>query len=442
MLGTVLGKTIYKLEKLLKFNASTFPGHFVLKIFPNYLKKIKYPDNIIMITGSSGKGSTTKLVSEIFEKNGIKVCSNKEGSNLLDGITTTIINNVKGKKLKADALVLEVDERYLKIITKYIKPKYVLVNNITRDQPPRQGSFDIVFNEILKGLNKSVHLVLNGDDPILRKFSLYHKGKITYYGIDKTKYSYTSLDDIKDYEYCPKCKEKFKYEFYHYGSIGKYECPKCDFKRDNIKYEITNVNYTKNEISINNEYKININNNILFNLYNVLAAFSISDIVRIDSKIIIEALEQSKINNKIFEEFSINDRNYTILNCKAENNATYNLNLLYTHNNKDKKTIVLGLRQISRRYKHFDLSWLYDINFELLNDSKIDKIICAGPYAYDIATRLKYANIEENKIIILDNLDNIKNTVEKESKGNVYAILNFDYVEPFKNKIKEETKWK
>ena len=440
MVGTVLGKTIYKLEKLLKFNASTFPGHFVLKIFPNYLKKIKYPDNIIMITGSSGKGSTTKLVSEIFEKNGIKVCSNKEGSNLLDGITTTIINNVKGKKLKADALVLEVDERYLKIITKYIKPKYVLVNNITRDQPPRQGSFDIVFNEILKGLNKSVHLVLNGDDPILRKFSLYHKGKITYYGIDKTKYSYTSLDDIKDYEYCPKCKEKFKYEFYHYGSIGKYECPKCDFKRDNIKYEITNVNYTKNEISINNEYKININNNILFNLYNVLAAFSISDIVRIDSKIIIEALEQSKINNKIFEEFSINDRNYTILNCKAENNATYNLNLLYTHNNKDKKTIVLGLRQISRRYKHFDLSWLYDINFELLNDSKIDKIICAGPYAYDIATRLKYANIEENKIIILDNLDNIKNIVEKESKGNVYAILNFDYVEPFKNKIKEETK--
>ena len=440
MVGTVLGKTIYKLEKLLKFNASTFPGHFVLKIFPNYLKKIKYPDNIIMITGSSGKGSTTKLVSEIFEKNGIKVCSNKEGSNLLDGITTTIINNVKGKKLKADALVLEVDERYLKIITKYIKPKYVLVNNITRDQPPRQGSFDIVFNEILKGLNKSVHLVLNGDDPILRKFSLYHKGKITYYGIDKTKYSYTSLDDIKDYEYCPKCKEKFKYEFYHYGSIGKYECPKCDFKRDNIKYEITNVNYTKNEISINNEYKININNNILFNLYNVLAAFSISDIVRIDSKIIIEALEQSKINNKIFEEFSINDRNYTILNCKAENNATYNLNLLYTHNNKDKKTIVLGLRQISRRYKHFDLSWLYDINFELLNDSKIDKIICAGPYAYDIATRLKYANIEENKIIILDNLDNIKNIVEKESKGNVYAILNFDYVEPFKNRIKEETK--
>ena len=438
MIGTFIGKTVYRLERLLRFNASTFPGHFVLKLFPNYLKKIKYPENIIMVTGSSGKGSTTKLITEIFENNNMKVCSNKEGSNLLDGITTTIINSVRGRKLKADALVLEVDERYLKIVTKYIKPNYVLVNNITRDQPPRQGSFDIVFHEIVKGLNKNMHLIVNGDDPILRKFSLFHKGKITYYGIDKTKYSYEKMDDIKDYEYCPKCKSKLRYEFYHYGSVGNYSCQSCDFKRDSIKYEINNIN--KNEITINNEYKIKINNTILFNLYNVLAAFTVSDIVRIDSKIIINSLENSKISNKIFEEFYINKRNYTILNCKAENNATYNLNLMHVYNNKEKKTIVLGLREISRRYKHFDLSWLYDINFEILNESSVDKIICAGPYAYDIATRLKYAGINEENIIILDNLDNIKETVEKETKGNVYAILNFDYVEPFKTKIKEETK--
>ena len=107
---------------------------------------------------------------------------------------------------------------------------------------------------------------------------------------------------------------------------------------------------------------------------------------------------------------------------------------------KDKKTIVLGLRQISRRYNHFDLSWLYDIYFELLNDKSVDKIICAGPYAYDFATRLKYANIDEDKIIILENLDNIKETIETKTNGNVYAVLNFDYVNPFIDKVKGETK--
>ena len=440
MLGTFVGKTIYKTLRLFRRSGSNLPGAVVLKLFPKYLTKIKYPENIIMVTGSSGKGSTTKLITEVLEKNNMTVCTNVEGSNLLNGITTAIIRSVKGKKLNKDALVLEVDERFIKIITKYIKPKYVLVNNITRDQPPRQGTFDIVFNEILKGLNKDIHLVVNGDDPILRKFSLFHKGNITYYGISKTKYSYDLMQDIKDYEYCPKCKTKLHYDYYHYGSIGSYECPKCSFKRDNIKYEITKVDYSKNIITINDEYKININNNILFNLYNTLAAYSISDILKIDSKIIINALEESKINNKIFDEFTVNKRNYTMLNCKAENNTTYNLNLIYAAMDKEKKTIVLGHKEISRRYKHFDLSWLYDINFELLKEANVDKVISTGPDAYDIATRIKYAGIDEKDIIVLEKLDNIKEVIEKETKGNVYAILNFDYIEPFKNKIKEVEK--
>jgi hypothetical protein len=107
---------------------------------------------------------------------------------------------------------------------------------------------------------------------------------------------------------------------------------------------------------------------------------------------------------------------------------------------KDKKTIVLGHGEISRRYKHFDLSWLYDINFELLKESNVDKVVCTGPDAYDIATRIKYAGIDEKDIIVLDNLDNIKEVVEKETKGNVYGILNFDYVKPFINNIRKDDK--
>ena len=438
MLGTIIGKSITKIEKIFKFNASSFPGKVVLKLFPEYLRKVKYPDNIIMVTGSSGKGSTVKLIKEILENNSMSVCSNDEGSNLLFGVATAIVNKVKGKKLNTDVLLLEVDERYLKIVTKHIKPKYLVVNNITRDQPPRQGSYDIVFNEILKGINNDVNLVINGDDPILRKFSLYFKGNITYYGMEKTKYSFKEMDDIKDYEYCPKCHNKLTYKYYHYGSVGDYKCPKCDFKRDNISYSITKVDYKNNEIVINKDIKINTNNFILFNLYNIISSYTVSKLIGIEDDIIKNTINNSKINEKIFNEFEYNDRKYTILNCKAENNATYNLSLIYTAMDTNKKTIVLGLREISRRYKHFDLSWLYDIYFELLNTCNVDKVICAGPYAYDIATRIKYANFDEKNIIILDDLTNIKETINNETKGNIYAILNFDYVKPFIDKIKEE----
>ncbi len=436
MLGTFIGKSIYKLEKLLKFGGSSFPGTVVLKLFPKYLYKIKFPENIIMVTGSCGKGSTTKIISNMLEENNMSVCTNKDGANLIDGITTTIINNVKGKKLTKDALVLEVDERYLKIVTKYIKPKYLIINNITRDQPPRQGNFDVVFNEILKGIPKDTHLIVNGDDPILRKFSLYHKGEITYFGIEKSKYSYKEHDDVKDYNYCPKCDSKLEYDYYNYGSVGKYKCPKCDFERDNIKYSITNINYENNEITINKEYKITASSYILSNLYNLVASFAIGDILKIDSNTIISSLSKDKIENKLYEEFTINNRCYTILNCKAENNSTYNLALIYTAMDKKKKTIVLGHKEISRRYNHFDTSWIYDCYFELIN--KDDYVICTGPNAYDFAVRVKLAGINKENIIVLKDLTNIKKTIEEMTKGNVYAILNFDYVKPFKEKIKEE----
>ena len=436
MLGTFIGKSIYKLEKLLKFGGSSFPGTVVLKLFPRYLYKIKFPENIIMVTGSCGKGSTTKIISNMLEENNISVCTNKDGANLIDGITTTIINNVKGKKLTKDALVLEVDERYLKIVTKYIKPKYLVINNITRDQPPRQGNFDVVFNEILKGIPKDTHLIVNGDDPILRKFSLYHKGEITYFGIEKSKYSYKEHDDVKDYNYCPKCDSKLEYDYYNYGSVGKYKCPKCDFERDNIKYSITNINYENNEITINKEYKITASSYILSNLYNLVASFAIGDILKIDSNTIISSLSKDKIENKLYEEFTVNNRCYTILNCKAENNSTYNLALIYTAMDKKKKTIVLGHKEISRRYKHYDTSWIYDCYFELIN--KDDYVICTGPNAYDFAVRIKLAGINKENIIVLKDLTNIKETIEEKTKGNVYAILNFDYVKPFKEKIKEE----
>ncbi len=438
MFGTLLGKFVFKITKLLKHGGTTLPGKMVLKFFPKYLYKIKYPKTIIMVTGSCGKGSTTKIITSILEANGNTVCTNKNGANLTEGITTTIALNAKGKTIKQDFLVLEVDERYLKIITKYIKPNYLVINNITRDQPPRHGNFDIVFNEILKGIPKGTHLIVNGDDPILKKYSLCYKGDITYFGIEKSKYSYKEREDVRDYNYCPKCNSKLEFDYYNYGSVGSYKCTNCDFKRDNIKYSITNINYDNNEITINKDYKISVSSYILSNLYNLVAAFAVGDILKVDSKIITEALTKDRIENKLYEEFTVNKRKYTILNCKAENNSTYNLALIYTAMDKEQKTVVIGHKEISRRYNHFDVSWMYDCYFELLN--KDDYVICVGPNAYDFAVRMKLAGIKKENIIILEDLTNIKNTIEEKTKGNVYGILNFDYVKPFSENIniKEE----
>ena len=77
------------------------------------------------------------------------------------------------------------------------------------------------------------------------------------------------------------------------------------------------------------------------------------------------------------------------------------------------------------------------IDFEMLKNDKIDKIICTGPQKYDLATRIKYANIDENKIVCFDDLFDAEKEIKK-SSGNIYAILNFDYLDFFNEIMKEE----
>ena len=120
-----------------------------------------------------------------------------------------------------------------------------------------------------------------------------------------------------------------------------------------------------------------------------------------------------------------------ILNNKNENSSTFNQSLLFIDREKSLKTIVIGWKEISRRYEFNDISWLYDIDFEILTKHNIDKVVCIGLNEFDIATRMNYAGIDSSKIVPFDTLEKATTYIKKKTKGDIYAILNFDYVEPF-----------
>ena len=133
----ILAKILYFIGKLIG-KGSSMPGQIALKLDKNILKKIKLPEDIIVVTGSNGKTSTTELICSILEKNGYSVGCNKEGSNQTEGVTTMILNacNLKGE-VKKDVLVIESDERYTRHTLKYFEPKYLVVTNLYRDQMTR-----------------------------------------------------------------------------------------------------------------------------------------------------------------------------------------------------------------------------------------------------------------------------------------------------------------
>lgn len=410
---------------------STFPGIVAEKIDKDIIKKFKMPSKVIIVTGSSGKGSTTRIIANTFKDLDYTTCYNKEGGNMSYGVITTLIKNCSlSGKIKPEVVVLEMDERSVKFVTPYIKPTDIVITNVTRDQPPRQRHIEFIISEIEKGLDDKVHLYLNANDPVLQRFTINRKNKVTYYGIDKLKQSYEkNLFSVLNSSRCPICNSKLSYDYYHIEDIGKYKCSnkKCTFSTPKQDHTITDFN--NNTITIDKKYKITLNNDMLYNLNNTLAAYSVLCEYNKDKEKICESISNLNSDNKIYNNYKVKNRDVYVLNNKCENAATYNQSMLYTYNDKREKTVVLGWLEISRRYLWDELSWLYDVEFELLKENT-SCFICAGPQRYDLAVRLKYAGIDESKIIIHKDLYEAKEDIDK-SKGPIYAILNFDYLNDF-----------
>lgn len=436
----VFGKLLCFGGKLLG-RGSSLPGQMILKFDKNMLSKLELPEHVIAVTGSSGKGSITKTIAHILREDGHTVAHNESGSNLDAGILTLLLNyaTVSGK-IKADYLVCEVDERYTKFVFPQIHPQHVIITNITRDQPPRQGHFDKVFTEIEKALEPNMHLILNADDPYLQKFEK-HGCQITYYGIGKNKYSSTtSKYENLNISHCPICHKKLKYHYYQFEALGDYDCSCKQFQRPTPHYEITSLNLEKSKMIINKKHEIYLKPTLLYNAYNTLACYTLLACLGKRETQIAEQL--TKISRHASKEnfFTVGKRNIHVLNNKNENSTTFNQSIAYTIRFKELKTIVIGWKEISRRYQYDDLSWLYDIDFELLKESHLEKVVCVGINRYDIATRMKYAGIDEKKIVVFENLEEAVFYLNRRTKGDIFAILNFDYVKPFSNLMKGSDK--
>lgn len=431
-LAIIVGKLLKWCGDLIGRGSIT-PGTIAIKLYPHLWEYLKLPKTVIAVTGSSGKGSVTSMITKVLRDSGYQVVYNDKGSNLTDAVLTSLLGECKlNGKIKGEYLVCEVDERYTKYVFPKIKPNYVVITNLTRDQPPRQGHFDLVFEEIKKAIDDSMHLILNSDDPYLYKFTFDHKGPITYYGIHKNQYSYTkSKFENLNLIYCPKCHKKMTYHYYHFENIGDFECEKCHFQRIKPQYEVTKLDYQTSLMTINQEYQLHMPSNILYCVYNTLACFTVLSLLGLEPKQICEYISNMSYNTKIYDEYTSNGRQVVVLNNKNENSTTFNQSLLYVDQHKEPKTIVIGWKEISRRYHYDDLSWLYDIDFEILKDDSVDKILCVGIHRFDIATRMKYAGIEDKKILVFETLEEMMITLKEKTKGSIYAILNFDYVEPF-----------
>lgn len=169
--GTLVGKSVRHLTRLKRSGGQALPGLIVERIFPHYLAKMlsQLPEGVIVITGTNGKTTTTKMVVELLEGAGKRVLTNRTGSNLNRGIISSLAHqaHINGK-LPYDIAVFELDEAYARRFVQSVKPRWVLALNVTRDQLDRFGEVDTAAAMIIETMQAaSEGIVTNVNDPRL-----------------------------------------------------------------------------------------------------------------------------------------------------------------------------------------------------------------------------------------------------------------------------------
>lgn len=401
----VLARLTYLAIKLLHRSSGTsFVGMMTLKVCPDFLahcrKYIK--NNAITISGTNGKTTTSGLVAHIFEENQNSIIHNVKGANMLTGIANVFALNIKPFK-RFDYAVIESDEAYLTKLYDYFKADYLLVTNLFRDQLDRYGELSTTASFIQNAIdkNKELKLILNADDPLVTNFG---KGKnAIYYGFEEVEFCseiHNATSNAPTEVFNCICGKPLQYNKQFFAQEGHYYCAKCGFKRPEPNYKgYVKIYSDYSELKIRHndkdfEFKINLVG--LYNAYNVLGAVACAMENEIDYQTIKKAVSTYKSIFGRAERRIINGHKTLIQLIKNPTGASEVLKTVDLSSN-----IVIAINDNYADGR--DISWLWDSDFEQLKNAQ-KLVITSGIRAKDMATRLKYAGIPQEKIIVEEDI--------------------------------------
>ena len=140
LFAMAVSKCVYYGMRLLGRQASYLPGWFAVKLCPDYLRHIRKAETVICVTGTDGKTTTANLLSDLLAATGRTVANNRIGSNTEFGIATAMTCSVTlSNRCRVDAVVLEVDEHYARIVCPKVRSDYIAVSYTHLDVYKRQA---------------------------------------------------------------------------------------------------------------------------------------------------------------------------------------------------------------------------------------------------------------------------------------------------------------
>lgn len=369
-----IGKVVRKITRL-KGGGSAFPGLVIEKIDPYFTRDVlnSLPYGTVIISGTNGKTTTTKMTVELLESQGLKVFTNRTGSNFSRGVTAAILESIDYKgHLDADIAVLELDEAHAVRFVKVIKPRFSLLLNVMRDQLDRFGEIDTtarMLQAIAEATSETV--VFNREDPRIAAIaptldSATHK---EFFGLEASLRSQFPSDDDMRRAVADKNVEEASVILKAFDSKG--------------------ATFSINGSDVTTPLKLSG----IYNIYNAASALALTRAVmgaKLNQPKLIESLAQITPAFGRGEVVTLNNQPVELVLVK--NPGGFRLALKSFSPEGYVTMIAINDNYADGR----DMSWLWDVDFDSLRPHGVAEI--SGVRAYDMALRMQYDEVEVSHV--------------------------------------------
>ncbi len=402
------------IQKLGRGGGTAAPGLLADRIDPDLLTKLarRLERGTVVVAGTNGKTTVSRMLADILEADNCRVVHNRSGSNLVRGVAAAFAAHASlSGDPRGDIGVIETDEAAFPEIVRLVAPRVILLNNLFRDQLDRYGELNTIgtrWRAALERLPAETTVVVNADDPALAEITDGLPVRRIAFGLNERRYRLEVLPHAADAATCRRCGADLVYDALYVSHLGDWHCPNCGAARpplDIVGREIQLHEVESLEVTVGitgqpgRDLTLAVGVPGLYNAYNVVAAVAAARALGVPDATTAGALGAFRAPFGRIERVAFRGRTLTLALVKNPVGFNEVLRMLTSAGGGLTVPTLIAINDLAADGR--DVSWLWDVDFELLAKGTAP-LSTTGLRGADMANRLKYAGVSADRLHPLD----------------------------------------
>jgi UDP-N-acetylmuramyl tripeptide synthase len=407
---------------------TSLPGKVLMRLEPHAISELaaRMPEGCAVISATNGKTTTAAMTASVLRHAGMTLVHNRAGANMAGGVASSLLHAARaGGGIEGQFGLFELDEFWLDQLTPELRPRAVVLGNLFRDQLDRYGELEAIADRwagVVAGLPAGAALVLNADDPLVADLGREH-AQVTFFGVEDPAMAMPEMQHAADSKHCRRCGAAYAYEAVYLGHLGRYSCPSCGQQRPGpaVAAEEVELEGTRSA-----RFRLRTPSGSapvvlplpgLYNVYNALGAAALCLALGVGLETVVAGLQEVKAAFGRAEIVKIGDSELAILLIKNPAGANEAVRTLVDGGAPQVLVVALNDEIADGR----DVSWIWDVDFELLA-GHVQGVVTAGTRAAEMAMRLKYGGVGGERLEVAGSIGAGLDRALAGGEGPVYLL--------------------